>query len=56
MSSTASSAAPGAILISNIAIGAAAAAGFSRPMRTLLFEVQPLDPVEFAGASAIWYW
>jgi predicted permease len=36
-----------------IAIGTAGAAGLTQLMRKLLFEVQPLDPVAFAGAAAL---
>jgi putative ABC transport system permease protein len=35
-----------------IAIGTVGAAGLTQLMRKLLFEVQPLDPVAFAGAAA----
>jgi predicted permease len=33
------------------ALGLAAAAGLTRLLRSLLFEVQPLDPLSFAGAA-----
>jgi len=36
-----------------IAIGGLAAAELTRLMRKLLFEVQPLDPVAFAGAALV---
>jgi ABC-type lipoprotein release transport system permease subunit len=35
-----------------IALGTVGAAGLSHLMRKLLFEVQPLDPLAFAGAVA----
>jgi putative ABC transport system permease protein len=36
-----------------LAIGLASAMGLTRLMKTLLFEVQPNDPVTFAGVSAV---
>jgi ABC-type antimicrobial peptide transport system permease subunit len=36
-----------------LAIGLAAAAGAARVIRTLLFDVQPLDPAVYAGVAAL---
>jgi len=36
-----------------LAIGLAGAAGAARVIRTLLFDVQPLDPVVYAGVAAL---
>jgi ABC-type antimicrobial peptide transport system permease subunit len=36
-----------------VAFGIAIAAALARVLRTLLFEVQPLDPAAFAGASLV---
>jgi ABC-type lipoprotein release transport system permease subunit len=36
-----------------IASGTVGAAGLTQSMRKLLFEVQPLDPVAFAGAAVV---
>jgi ABC-type antimicrobial peptide transport system permease subunit len=36
-----------------VAIGAGAAVGFSRLMKSLLFEVSPLDPVTYAAVAVV---
>ena len=40
-----------ALVFAGLALGAAAAIGLTRMMRTLLFEVEPADPPTFAGVS-----
>jgi putative ABC transport system permease protein len=41
------------LAVAGIAIGAAAAAGLTRVMGNLLFEVRPLDPVAFGAAAGV---
>jgi len=41
------------LVVIGLAIGLASAMGLTRLMKTLLFEVQPTDPVTFAGVSLV---
>jgi putative ABC transport system permease protein len=40
------------LMLAGVAVGAIAAAALAGVMRTMLFEVRPLDPLAFAGATA----
>jgi ABC-type antimicrobial peptide transport system permease subunit len=42
-----------ALALAGIVVGAASAAGLTRLMGKMLFEVRPLDPVAFAGAVVV---
>ncbi|MBZ5608036.1 MAG: ABC transporter permease [Acidobacteriia bacterium] len=41
------------LVLAGLALGVLSALALTRMMRTLLFEVQPTDPVTFAGVSAV---